>query len=334
MRRHDAKFARPANFLGRSCILCRVEADFAVSDAELVQLARRGEVAALGALLERHRAALYARALSVLGDRSAAQDAVQDTFVVALGRLGELREPAAAGAWLRAIVRNACLAQVRRNREVPGDVPDRGGDPDFGPEAALERMAVRDWVLSTLEQLPVDQRATVMLRYFTRLSSYAYISAVLGIPIGTVRSRLNDAKRRLADALLEVAAAGHADHGKLADERWSEWTGAVEDMERYGSAARYFASCADDVVVENSSGGYRELGAATERRNVENGLALGVRLRPTGIVASPGITIFEADYDNPPEHPGHCPPLHTEIRIHPRGVTTRLILHFGAQGLG
>lgn len=306
-------------------------AHLTLPDADLVLLARRGELAALGSLLERHRAGLYALALSVLSDRAAAQDAVQDTFVVALCRLGDLREPAAAGAWLRAVARNACLAQVRHNRELPGDVPDRAGGSESEPEAALERLAARDWVLSTLEQLAEDQRATVMLRYFTRVSSYADISEVLGIPIGTVRSRLNDAKRRLADALLDAAAAVHADHAELARDRWSEWTDAIDDMERHGRAARYFAGCAQDVVVDNRAGGYRVRGTTTERRNVENGLAVGVRLRPTGIVASPTITILEADYQNPPERPDHCPPLHTEVRIHPHNKTTRLILHFGSQ---
>ena len=69
--------------------------------------------AALGALLERHRAGLYATALGVLGDPSEAHDAVQDTFLDALARLQELREPAAVAGWLRVVVRNNCLMRVR-----------------------------------------------------------------------------------------------------------------------------------------------------------------------------------------------------------------------------
>lgn len=154
--------------------------------------------------------------------------------------------------------------------------------------------------------------------------------AVLGVPVGTVRSRLNQAKGRLADALLDAAAGEHPDHRALGNERWREWTGAIADMERRGSADRYFDNCSADVVIDNPAGGYRVSGTAAEQRNLEEGLAIGVRLRSTGIVASPGITIFKAAYENPADHPNHCPSLHTEIRVHPKGRTTRLILHFGS----
>lgn len=301
------------------------------SDRDLAHLARQGEATALGALLERHRAPLYAVALSILRDRDEAHDAVQDAFVVALCRIGDLREPAAAGAWLRSIVRNACLTRLRGSRDLPGYVPDRTAATDAGPEAALDRLALRDWVLTALDDLSQDLRATVLLRFFTRRASYAEMAAILGVPVGTVRSRLNQAKGRLADSLLDVAAAAHTDHKALVRQRWQEWSGAIDDMEARGIANLYFADCDDGVVVDNPGAGYRTHGIHGERRNVEAGLGVGVRLRPTGMVASSGITILEAAYENPPDHPDHCPPLHTEIRIHPRAHTTRLILHFGSR---
>ena len=79
-----------------------------IDDVELVCAARAGDAGAMGALLERHRAALYASALSILGERGLAQDAVQDTFVVALRRIDDLRDADAFAGWLHAIVRNTC----------------------------------------------------------------------------------------------------------------------------------------------------------------------------------------------------------------------------------
>lgn len=307
-----------------------VTAALGIADSDLVQLARRGETAALGVLLERHRAALYGLALSIVRDRSVARDVVQDAFLVALRRLGDVREPAAAGAWLRAIVRNEALMRLRRFREIPANVPDDLRDPAPGPEAALEALATRDWVLAALERLPQEERVTVLLRYFTTRPSYSEIAAILGIPVGTVRSRLNHAKRRLGEALLNTATTEHPDHRALGQERWREWIAAIEDMERRGDAAGYFDACSPDVVIDNPAAGYRTRGVAAERRNLENGLGIGVRLRPTGIVASRGITILEGAYENPPDQPNHCPPLHTEVRLHPTGHTTRLILHFGS----
>ena len=78
-----------------------------IDDVELVHAAQAGNVAALGMLLESHRARLYATALAIVRDRAQAQDAVQEAFLVALRRIQDLREPAAAGAWLQTIVRNA-----------------------------------------------------------------------------------------------------------------------------------------------------------------------------------------------------------------------------------
>jgi DNA-directed RNA polymerase specialized sigma24 family protein len=98
--------------------------DKVISDAELVVLARAGEAGAFGMLVERHRAALYAAALAVLGDRDAAMDAVQEAFMVSLTRLNSIRDPAAVGRWLRMVVRNCALMQIRRVRHevVGGDL--------------------------------------------------------------------------------------------------------------------------------------------------------------------------------------------------------------------
>ena len=301
-----------------------------VDDRDLVELARRGEISALGLLLERHRATLYGLALSIVRDRSAAQDVVQEAFVVALRRLGDLREPAAVGAWLRSVVRNTALTHLRRNREIPEEHLPEQGSREPGPEILLERLATRDWVLTTLDQLPEDQRVTVLLRYFTTRPSYAQIGAILGIPTGTVRSRLNLAKRRLTEALLDTASTAHADHSALRQQRYQEWTDAIGEMEQSCNAAAYFDACSPDVLVDNPGARYSTRGMTTERNNVETGLALGVHLVPTGIVTGPSVTIYEAKYENPSEHPNHCPPLHTEVRIHPAGRTTRLILHFGS----
>lgn len=75
-----------SNFFDKCGILFGVSDD-ARADVELVHAARAGDVAALGTLLERHRAALYATALMVLGDPTEANDAVQDTLLTAVARL-------------------------------------------------------------------------------------------------------------------------------------------------------------------------------------------------------------------------------------------------------
>jgi RNA polymerase sigma factor (sigma-70 family) len=302
------------------------------SDAELVLAARGGDAGAFGTLLERHRAPLYASALAVLGERAAAQDVVQDAFLIALRRLGDLREPSAVAGWLHAIVRNATRMRVRRaSHELASEAPPARGDV-IDAEAALERLALRDWVWTALERLPEDLGVTVMLRYFSRHSSYREIAATLGVPVGTVRSRLNQARAKLADALLATAATGHVDHARLVERRKEEWRTIIEEVVATGRAELYAADCASDVLVEAPSLAYREHGVDDHRGGVEESAAAGVRLHLTGLVASPGVTIVEGDYENPPHDPHHCPATHTEVRIHPDGRTARLLLYYTDTG--
>src|SRR6476660_833839 len=85
------------------------------SDAELLALARGGDGASLGLLLERHRPRLFATALRLLGYGPDAEDAVQETCLIAMRYVGGVRDPDAIAGWLFTVLRRICL-QHRRNR--------------------------------------------------------------------------------------------------------------------------------------------------------------------------------------------------------------------------
>src|SRR5437660_484393 len=110
MRQLIGKFA---NFRPLGCILLFVRLDTA-TETELGSLARGGDVEALAALLERCRPSLYAAAIGLLGNRADAHDALQDTYLTALVRFGEVRDAAAARAWLHTVIRNECLMRLRQ----------------------------------------------------------------------------------------------------------------------------------------------------------------------------------------------------------------------------
>ena len=103
-----------------------VTAAFTPTGEDLVHAARTGDVSALGLLLARHRPAMLAAAMSVAGYGPDAEDAVQEASVIALRRIGDQRDPAVAGAWLRTVVRNVCRMQhrcagCRRHGRTAGD---------------------------------------------------------------------------------------------------------------------------------------------------------------------------------------------------------------------
>jgi DNA-directed RNA polymerase specialized sigma24 family protein len=91
----------------------------APTDAELVRSAQPGDMGSLGLLLARHQSGMRAVAINILGYGPDADDAVQDGAMVALLRIGDVRDPHAVGPWLRAVVPKACGMQLRARTDVP-----------------------------------------------------------------------------------------------------------------------------------------------------------------------------------------------------------------------
>jgi RNA polymerase sigma-70 factor (ECF subfamily) len=284
-----------------------------------------GEPDAIAALLERQRASLYAVALAVLRDREAAQDAVQEASLVALTRLGDIREPDAVASWLRAVVRNCSLMQLRRVRhEIPSDeFDDRADGPD--PEELLERHALRDWIWTALDALPEEERVTLVLRHFTRCRTYEAIAATTGAPVGTVRSRLNRARRRMLDTL--AAADGeHRDQRELETSRRLEWESFYRELQKIPEPQTYRDLYAGDVAVRDERRVWQGLDdwSAEEREAIE----VGVRASLRGVTASRDLTALEVDFHNPRHAPAHCPPSATFVHHLHGGRSTRVVIYY------
>ena len=296
-------------------------------DATLVRAAQAGDVAGLGALLERHRARLHAVAVGMLGHGQDAEDAVQDTFVIALRRIHELREPTAAGGWLVAILVNRCRAQLRRpareqlaeERVQPSDALDTVAE-------SVSRDALRDWLWTALERLPEQQRLAVMLRHFSSASSYAAIAEICGVPVGTVRSRLNSARARLADELLATAAGVHIDRDRLEAPVRARGL-AMLAFQRGGDASVLKDAFTADMsfrMFDRVERHGRDLFARLMARDFDD----GVVGRPVRVIAGESVTVVELLLDSPPEEPLHCPPAVTQVHFHAGGGTHRLINHY------
>lgn len=144
----------------------------------------------------------YARWLT--RDDAEAEDVVQDACLRAVRYLHSLRDPDAR-AWLFAIVRNTWYSRLshrsRRAESSPYDAErDDQLDDALDPEAQLIQRHAVATVRDALEQLPVDFREVIVLRELEDLS-YKDIASVLGVPIGTVMSRISRGRERLATAL-------------------------------------------------------------------------------------------------------------------------------------
>jgi RNA polymerase sigma factor (sigma-70 family) len=279
-----------------------------LDDGALVAAARRGEVAALGLLLERHRAGMRAVAISVLGWSSDAEDAVQDAMLVALRRLGDVRDPAAVGPWLRAVTRNECRARLRRrDREGWIGDPDELPGIDVGPEESIDRNALRGWVWSALESLPTSFQVVVLLRYFTEIRSYAQIAAVCEVPVGTVRSRLHQARRRLTERLLNESHDSHSDSAALTARRQYDAEELLASAPRGDFRATLAALAVPGLQLVGPQG-QRGTGHELLVQIMESDLNAGVCQRLVNVTAGQHVIILECDLLNPTWDPEHCPP--------------------------
>ena len=174
------------------------------SDGELVRRALHGEELAFGMLVRRYQRPAYAVALSVTGRHEDAEDAAQESFLVALDRLDECRSPERFGGWLMTIVRNRSKNLVRRESlretdELPPGARSRVPTPDRTAEASELRGLLQD----ALQELPEVQRQVVLLHDLEGWK-HREIADRLDLPCGTVRSHLHFARKSLRAALRAV----------------------------------------------------------------------------------------------------------------------------------
>jgi RNA polymerase sigma factor (sigma-70 family) len=295
-----------------------------MTEADMVSAAQNGDAAALGLLLREHEAGMRAVALAIVGYGPDAEDAVQDAMVVALRRIGDLRDPSAAGAWLRTIVRNNCRALLRSRPPMPA----LDATQVTGPEEALEKSALRDWVWHAIGELSEADRLVMVLRHFSNVTSYQHIAALCGLPVGTVRSRLSHARGKLAEALTATTDAAYEDAGSVSESRWREASDVLATA-MHG----HFDRVVEDFWLPEAQIWYagRPLGGRdTAIRAMRRDLDYGIRQRLQHVVASEDVLLWETELISPPEDPDHCPPgavwlhkmrqgrVHTMTLFHPK----------------
>lgn len=170
------------------------------SDEDLLVRVGEGDRDAFEALYRRYARPVLGLALRRLGDRGRAEDAVQEAFT-SIWRSASKYDPARGrGApWLYAVARNAIADRGRARTEPPAEPPDQASSEPGPPERA-EQSWVSWRVHRALEDLAEHERSLIELAYWGELSQ-SEIASMLGIPLGTVKTRTRAALARLADAL-------------------------------------------------------------------------------------------------------------------------------------
>jgi RNA polymerase sigma-70 factor, ECF subfamily len=188
-------------------------------DAALVERARAGDAQAFGELVERHRRAVYRAVFAALGSGADADDVAQDAFVSAYQKLPAFRGDASfktwvlSIAWRKALDRRRSVARWMRNmvaRDASSDSVDLVetlASPDRAQDDVLSGHEMRQQIRRLLRTLPRKLRDALLL---AGCGDYSYdqIGRMLGIPVGTVKWRVSEARRILK---MKLTAMGYAE---------------------------------------------------------------------------------------------------------------------------
>lgn len=188
-------------------------------ERSVVARAKRGDRAAFGELVRAHQRRAYAAAYAIVGNRDEAVDLAQDAFVRAYRAMGRFDASMPFYPWLHRIVRNLCLNHLKRRGrrgetslealvEQGFDVHEPGDDPVEAAEAG----DLREQIRAAMSELTPAQAEILRLRHMVELS-YSEIAECLGVPIGTVMSRLHAARKALRVALERTAVNESAASG-------------------------------------------------------------------------------------------------------------------------
>jgi RNA polymerase sigma-70 factor, ECF subfamily len=181
--------------------------DSELDDGELVRRYVEGDTASFETLVRRHERRVYSVAYRMLSREDDARDATQEAFMTALRKLSSFRGEAAFTTWIHRVTVNACYDILRRRQREPISDPDEEPHSTAPPFDHADATAQAIDVQRALARVPDDFRAALILHDVQDLP-YEEVAEVLGVPIGTVKSRIHRGRVALARALEDDRGPG------------------------------------------------------------------------------------------------------------------------------
>jgi RNA polymerase sigma-70 factor (ECF subfamily) len=261
-------------------------------------------------LFQKFNPFVQAMALKLCDNTAQAEDAVQDAWITVFTHTHQLRQADSFLPWLKRIVINSCHQLTRKGKRMVlvEELPDSDKMIEESVELKFEKNGDRDSLYGILTELPLPLRETVMLRYLTGYNSYDQIAAITGVPVGTVRSRLSDSKKKLSKLW-----KGSDDLDSSAFDRNQYWNnyyqeicpGAYTDKKLL---ADLYAHVAGDLKLVFTSG-KTAVGRSVFKWGIEDDLEHGSSIKTVDVFSTSGdLTVLKVSFSNSPEFPDHCPP--------------------------
>jgi len=169
-----------------------------MNETETILQCQAGDSSAFGQIFSSYRDGAYRYCLGMVGSNADALDIVQEAFTAAFKGIGRLDATRGFAGWFYGILRHLCLATLRQHKQTSKpEILERLADAGPSPEAGLQLSERRSALVSGLDQLTPLQREVIVMRELEG-HTYDQIAQQLDVPMGTVMSRLYDARRALA----------------------------------------------------------------------------------------------------------------------------------------
>ena len=295
---------------------------------KIIVSAQQGEAVAWNFLFRKHYPWMYATALQICGNSPSAKDAVQETLVNAYLKIQQLKDTNAFAGWLKTSLVRYCR-RIRQEHALPTQTDCCLIESAYLWDDELNRK--HDWyeqqtkLYNTLACLPDILQSVLLLRYFSSFNSYEQIAAILCIPVGTVRSRLNQVKQKMMEHWVEC------DDNDKAFRQVNEWNDlyTVYFDNIYTSLhyrEKLIEHCDKNLQLVFTSG-KTVFGRKMMEQQIEDDILYGNSFGSLQVMSSGNISIIEVNNINPAEYPDRCPDS-TVFVLHRTGnKTTRLHLH-------
>lgn len=172
-----------------------------VNEAELLARVVSGDRDAFDQIMRIHEDRIFSVCLRIMGDRERALDASQETFLTVFRKAGQFEGKSQVGTWIYRIAVNTCYDQLRKAKRRPSvSLPDYVDPADPSAESEIHSAGLRPEIETALATLPQEFRSAIVLSDIEGLSMPEAAEA-LGVPVGTVKSRVFRGRRLLAKEL-------------------------------------------------------------------------------------------------------------------------------------
>lgn len=296
---------------------------------QLIKAAQGGDTVAWNFLYRHHYPWMYATALRICGNSPAARDAVQDAFVTAYLKLSQLKDATAFSGWLKTILIRFCQHhKQQRLYNNPDDLYLLENNRFCEDEVSrkMDGYERQSKIYNSLSYLSDTLQSVLLLRYFSGWSSYEAIALLLCIPVGTVRSRLSQAKQKLTEQWTK--SQGDND---IAFRKASEWNYLYNDYfgNIYTSLQRREKLIAhlDKNLHLVFTSGKTATGRSLVQQMIEEDMLYGNSFAGLEVVSSGNISLIECQNVNSDKYPDRCPDSTVLVLYRSNNTVIQMNLH-------